>query len=503
MWIYLPKSLLSACAPELADSTWESDSLPNTLASQLASSVMSRSKPMRPAYWRSEWKKATSPLRRFGPTLKHSQASLGSFVARFTASLPDIHVSPFPRPASAEAFPIHDTFSRTFDVQSAQSSLFSVSSRMCADTCRLDSTPFRDAYDAMVTELSQEYSARAKSAQAIGGSDCSFWPTAKVQDTKHATLSSAEAARHEPVLAAMVTVWPTPDTQSGGRASRFNQGGTPLQMAATDWQTPASDSFRSRGGDRKDEMGLDQQARFWATPNTHDGRRPGVDDKSTQGANLNREASQWPTPANRDYKGDNSELHATETGGGRKHLDQLPNFVTHIFLNSHRDPTTMRRGKKLLNDGPNLLQQWKTPHGIANTDQYGKTAGGGGEFAKQATSWPTPTVLSQAQTRESPTANQTGGTTLAGLVQANWPTPRAEMDSDQHRGEPDTLHSAVKKFQPKKKLNPNFVDWLMGFQPGWSSVLIDFGPEEMQSYRSAQLQRLSRLLENWTDRKEN
>jgi hypothetical protein len=27
------------------------------------------------------------------------------------------------------------------------------------------------------------------------------------------------------------------------------------------WQTPATDSFRSRGGDRKDEMGLDQEAR--------------------------------------------------------------------------------------------------------------------------------------------------------------------------------------------------------------------------------------------------
>lgn len=33
------------------------------------------------------------------------------------------------------------------------------------------------------------------------------------------------------------------------------------------WQAPATDSFRSRGGDRKDEMGLDQQARnLWAAP---------------------------------------------------------------------------------------------------------------------------------------------------------------------------------------------------------------------------------------------
>ena len=39
-----------------------------------------------------------------------------------------------------------------------------------------------------------------------------------------------------------------------------------LTHQAKEWPTPASDSFRSRGGERKDEMGLDQQARtFWAT----------------------------------------------------------------------------------------------------------------------------------------------------------------------------------------------------------------------------------------------
>lgn len=36
------------------------------------------------------------------------------------------------------------------------------------------------------------------------------------------------------------------------------------------WQTPGTDSFRSRGGQRKDEMGLDQQARNCGTPRTSD-----------------------------------------------------------------------------------------------------------------------------------------------------------------------------------------------------------------------------------------
>jgi len=37
----------------------------------------------------------------------------------------------------------------------------------------------------------------------------------------------------------------------------------------------------------------------------------------------------WATPAARDYKGANSVKHVTETGTGRKHLDQLANQVVH------------------------------------------------------------------------------------------------------------------------------------------------------------------------------
>jgi hypothetical protein len=39
--------------------------------------------------------------------------------------------------------------------------------------------------------------------------------------------------------------------------------------------------------------------------------------------------------------------------------------------------------------------------------------------------WPTATVTSGAQTADAPTPRQTGGTTLAGAVQKNWLTPRA------------------------------------------------------------------------------
>lgn len=72
---------------------------------------------------------------------------------------------------------------------------------------------------------------------------------------------------------------PTVGPLTGGGVSGFSPG----------WQTPATDSFRSRGGDRKDEEGLDQQARRWNTPRARDWKGDGKDC-------LDRDAENWPTP---------------------------------------------------------------------------------------------------------------------------------------------------------------------------------------------------------------
>ncbi len=74
--------------------------------------------------------------------------------------------------------------------------------------------------------------------------------------------------------------WATPRTITGGgetleRKKELGRqsGGSDLQAQTEQlWQTPATDSFRSRGGDRIDEMGLDQQARYFPTPAARDYR---------------------------------------------------------------------------------------------------------------------------------------------------------------------------------------------------------------------------------------
>src|SRR5882672_260027 len=70
-----------------------------------------------------------------------------------------------------------------------------------------------------------------------------------------------------------VTLWQTPHGMSNTdfRGKVGGCGGGEFAKQANQWQTPATDSFRSRGGDRKDEMGLDQQARSHQAPATQGG----------------------------------------------------------------------------------------------------------------------------------------------------------------------------------------------------------------------------------------
>jgi hypothetical protein len=125
-------------------------------------------------------------------------------------------------------------------------------------------------------------------------------------------------------------LFPADGAETEAQAASPTTGSTEepeIQPSPTDperrmWQTPATDSFRSRGGDRKDEMGLDQQARF------------------------------FPTPAARDAKGTNLVSRTQRHG---KKDDQLPNFVEHHFY-SRPDPP-IPAGKTSLPDGPTLRRR--------------------------------------------------------------------------------------------------------------------------------------------------
>lgn len=201
--------------------------------------------------------------------------------------------------------------------------------------------------------------------------------------------------------------------------------------------------------------------------------------------------SAWPTPAARDYKGANGADHL-ENGTGRLHLDQLPNFVAHI---------------------------WMTPRvsrGMYTRDQGQK----GAErltFEGQASLWSTP----RASDGEKGGPNQAfgaGGTPLpAQAVQAhqNWASPRVsdtkgadtarQNNNSGKRHQGDGLATMAVSLPPAQEtqvsggaslptgqtsaprsLNPIFVSWLMGWDV---PELTNSGFLEMGSYRYRQLMR--------------
>jgi hypothetical protein len=134
---------------------------------------------------------------------------------------------------------------------------------------------------------------------SIRGSHLELWPTVSVCGN-HNRKGASETSQDG--LSTKVKAWSTPraeDAESCGM--RHGRGVADTLTAQTRiWQTPASDSFRSRGGDRKDEMGLDRKAKQsvvqhaghphanpdsanWATPRTPTGGAESAERKKELG----------------------------------------------------------------------------------------------------------------------------------------------------------------------------------------------------------------------------
>lgn len=112
-------------------------------------------------------------------------------------------------------------------------------------------------------------------------------------------------------LATDAVLWGTPrasDAEKGGPNQSFGSGGTPLPAQAAQWPTPMS-----------------------LHPGTGSYNPAGNSDFTRKAEALSMGiVGNWPTPASRDHKGENSPDHLAN-GTGRLHMDQLPNAVAHGF----------------------------------------------------------------------------------------------------------------------------------------------------------------------------
>jgi DNA (cytosine-5)-methyltransferase 1 len=183
----------------------------------------------------------------------------------------------------------------------------------------------------------------------------------------------------------------------------------------------------------------------WDTPQAHDGHRPGSDAASTQGSNLKRQAEEWPTPASSWFDRGQTDSETWKKRQAERKAKGLAQFADPLHVTAKIWPTPTARDYRAPNlktyeerDGASKGEQ--LPNFVEHNFPLFLQDPAGGELAIPAQSPLTPT-----------------------------PEP----------GSTSCESGLISRPQSKRRLNPRFVEWLMGWPPGWT----DFPPVGMESFR--------------------
>lgn len=241
--------------------------------------------------------------------------------------------------------------------------------------------------------------------------------------------------------------------------------------------------------------------------------------------------SSWPTTQAHDRQGRSRHQYAMEGKGGMDIASAAEHWQTPKSPDVTRNWTTPRAadfktgseysenmtGKTLKMD----VSLWQTP----KSPDGGNTSRGNGRInepllAGQAKLWATPrsSASENRTTKHAPTHGTTHGETLAGQSAA-WPTPKGRDWKGQiQQGEAapgDALANAVSLYSlpdperpmpgrkssgSTRRLNPRFVELLMGWPVGWTHP--DFDSREMESYRRRLRSHFSALLQHYLEASE-
>lgn len=383
MWLVIP----STCFPSAPAQVFLTSPLDDPWLA-LERSATWRGKLTRQQFWRRAWRKARSGRgknawmkRLSGLTLPPSMAARG--VDSWIASLRDCHASRTASPASSADTPTSAPSGPSHSGSLRKCSPPWSSSKTSPDSSSSSSQSASD-FHRWIFDLRRDCLARRKSARARNASDSLSWPTAKATNgggessERKKELGRADSGGSD--LIGAVEMWPSPDTPTSGTRMRRQSGGekhqqtvgdrvaqwkTPHGMMgqeadgsygcggefaqqATRWQTPATDSFRGRGAERKDEMGLDQQARFWPTPDACPERgknRRYLKNDSKAGRMLKMEVENWGTPR----IAQNSFVGQCEPNKSRLE-DQITLWATPNASDPHlgfQDRSTGKRGSQI------------------------------------------------------------------------------------------------------------------------------------------------------------
>lgn len=299
-WLYTPSNFLPASECSAKECEPGSD----TWASKLAASATSSGKLMQPQFWRRASKAAHWTRLLSGLTYAHSMLDAGT--EQWIASLRDSRVRTSASQAGAPDLTERDPAS---------------SLKSCAlPTIAVRSSSFwRTSQASLLPPPPLWTRPKANSTSAQPPASWENWPTAGGARNgslfQRPTWAPAMGARGGSVSRG--DAWASPDCNT----STYSNGhmGPNLRQQSAQWPTPSA----SVANDRESPESWHARA---ATLKAKHMNGNGA------GLPLTVAAAQWPTPAARDSKGANSEQHCTLTGGGRKHMDQLANFVAYSPL---------------------------------------------------------------------------------------------------------------------------------------------------------------------------
>ena len=449
MWILTKKLHTSAYVPDTKELGLDLEAFCQTCEKSLTW----RGKDSLSRTWLQRWKRESWIQHLSSRTLRPSLTE--SFVDAWTSSLADSRVSHSQLLESVKLLKTPDTSSPTSqkELESANLELFSLktykeSSVAKPGTENQFSNMSSEHWKDWVIEQRQEYSQRKKSARLIRESESSSWPTATVFDTTGGS-------------------YPTEMVDGVYRSKHSQEPNSPwygaklkdaVETHEENWATPiANDAKGSDYAGTKENpkaLYLGGQVKSWQTPTTMDiertpegmekrkAYRESIGRKYVEGC-LTEQVKNWPTPAARDYKG-SYRPESRIRKDGKSRMDALPQCVEYDQT-TWPTPTVQEGGK--IGNKANYGQKGLSNHpAIVGLPSRGKLNKSGKSQGSQQ--WPTPRA-----NKVHPVITEENREQLANRKKAN-----LEEEIAGHCG------------RAQGKLNPDWVESLMGLPTGWTDL---------------------------------
>ena len=463
MWI-LPKQLhTSPFVPDTEALISDSDEF-----SQLcAQSLTQRGKDSAARTWSAKLKRDSWMQHLYGRTLKPSHGP--SFVTAWTSALSVIRASHSARPASDSEQKIPDTSGHLLQPELLQCDQVSVSPRMSKDISALGYPTCCKTWSDWVTERRGAYSARVKSARRTSASGSSSWPT---MGTTQAHISGQGSSTIEEV-AKQRTFHLKQRTNKHGEIVARGGGKTHQATLASavvgvqNWPTANARDWKDSitGTHPPSRPNMSAQTLGQAVSVVHGQAAPASSSSlgSRQGLLVD-----WRTPQAQEA-GAKVETLFTKDGApampGQRAYRKTPSGKLVLQSQTINQQVEMMQRQELWLT-PRANEPDSDPNFAArNADQGAHCHGTLSSQAKQLR----PTITAHTPDMESNGPNGHSGTYLAGAVK-HWGIPTAR-DHKSGRGNEDRQYKELTPMverQQSGKLNPRWVETLMGLPIGWT-----------------------------------